>query len=503
MPKQYLTLSLPPGVYKNGTEYQSAGRAYTAIYQAPPRWVDSSLVRWHQGEMRPIGGWESFSANTVSGKARAILPWADNTNTAWIGIGTHSGLYVMDRYGNLYNITPSGFLPGYPDAVEGGGYGTGGYGAGTYGTIRTQSSEIQDATTWDLDTWGQYLVGVSCDDNRLWQWELGTGTPAAKVANSPTASSLVVTNEYFMMALGANNNPRLVQWCDQQDNTDWTPSLTNQAGQFPLQTYGRLMCGRRITGATLLFTDQDVFVATYLGNTLVYGFERAGSNCGVISRKAAVALDAQAIWMGRNAFYQFNGYVTPIPCDVADYLFGNINPLQISKIHAVVNRAFGEVTWFYPSLNSTEIDSYVTYSYTEQHWEIGQLARLCAADQGVYPYPLMVDGSGEVWEHETGFSYGGASPYARSGPLELGNGDQVMSATQFLPDATNPSALSVEFLGRFQPDASQVTFGPYALSPQTDVRFTARQIEMLFTGTPGSDWRLGSQRLEVTAGGRR
>ena len=40
-----IDLNIPAGVYRNGTDLQSQGR-----------WRDASLVRWHDGIMRPVGG---------------------------------------------------------------------------------------------------------------------------------------------------------------------------------------------------------------------------------------------------------------------------------------------------------------------------------------------------------------------------------------------------------------------------------------------------------------
>ena len=42
----YIPIKLPPGVYKNGTEYQAAGR-----------WNNANLVRWYENTLRPINGW--------------------------------------------------------------------------------------------------------------------------------------------------------------------------------------------------------------------------------------------------------------------------------------------------------------------------------------------------------------------------------------------------------------------------------------------------------------
>lgn len=41
-----LKLDIPPGIYRNGTNYQSIGRYW-----------DANLWRFHNGVQRPVGGW--------------------------------------------------------------------------------------------------------------------------------------------------------------------------------------------------------------------------------------------------------------------------------------------------------------------------------------------------------------------------------------------------------------------------------------------------------------
>lgn len=486
-----VTLQFPPGVYRAGTEYQSKGRYY-----------DANLVRWFEGTMRPVGGWRPRAESAVSGKARAILTWIDNAGDAWIGIGSHTHLYAMDRAGTLTDITPAGLTAGTADATFAGGYGSGPYGGGTYGTPRPDTTTITPASVWTLDTWGENLVGCMAADGKIYEWDLDVLNDAAEITNSPTAKAVVVTAERIMFALGADGNPRAVAWSDQEDNTTWTPASTNQAGDFNLQTAGRLMCGKRVRGATLLLTDTDAHTATYQGRPFIYGFERVGTNCGVISQQGVAVIDGQAVWMGVNGFWLFNGYVSPLACDVSDYIFSDINADQVSKVHTVHNSAFGEVWWFYPSAATNEIDRYVIYNYREKHWSIGQMERLSGTDRGPLLYPLMVGNDGLVYEHEVGFDHDGSEPYARTGPLELGDGDTVVMCRQMIPDERTAGQVTASFKVRFWPNAAESSFGPYALSSPTDVRFTGRQVEVIYNGTD-TDWRVGNPRLEVVAGGQR
>lgn len=488
-----IPLSFPPGVYRAGTEYQSKGRFY-----------DANLVRWFEGNLRPIGGWRTKSASTITGKGRAVLTWLTNLSVSWIGVATESHLYAMSKSGTLSDITPAGFTSGSADAAFVGGYGVGLYGAGDYGTPRPDASTLTPASMWTLDTWGEYLVGCMAADGKIYQWTLNTGTPAAAVSGAPTGCrAVVVTSERFMFALGASANPRTVKWSDQEDNTQWTASSTTKAGDFDLQTSGQLMCGKRLRGSTLLLTDVDAHTATYIGSPFYYAFERVGTNCGIASPNACVVIDGQAFWMGPNGFWSFDGYVKRMSCDVSDYVFSDINVDQISKAHAVHNSAFGEVWWFYPSAGSTEIDRYVFWNYRENHWSIGKLARLSGIDRGASAYPLMVGNDSLVYEHEVGFSYDGVLPYAETGPMELGEGDNVVCCRQLIPDERTSGQVTASFKTRFWPNATETSFGPYSLASPTNIRFTGRQVKVRYTAVSATDWRVGVPRIEAVPGGLR
>jgi hypothetical protein len=501
-----LSLKLPAGVYRNGTALQSAGRFY-----------DANLVRWFSGELRPMGGWQKHSAgaSAMSGIPRSVIAWRGNNGSRWIAAATAAKLYAMNEGGTLSDITPAGFTSGVTNATAATGYGSGPYGSYAYGTPRPDTGARTPATVGTLDTWGEDLLFCSDADGKIYQWALDPATPAAVLSNAPTGNaSIVVTPERIVMALGAGGDPRLVQNSDQANNNTWAVTDLNKARSFELQTVGTLMCGRAMQGETLLLTTVDAWSAKYVGYPIVYGYTRVGEGCGAISKRCVIVTDSQAVWMGPTGFYTYSGAVVPLPCDVQDYVYSNINTAQQSKVNAVHLSSFNEVMWLYPSTGSVEVDSYVVWNYVEDHWNIGKLARTCGVDKGVFDAPLMAGTDGYVYEHDTGFAYDGQAPYAETGPFELGNsmagptlnglGDQVMAATQIIGDEKVQGDVNVTVYSSFYPNAEETTFGPYSFATTpTDLRFTARQARFRFTGVRSDDWRIGNVRLDVTAGGRR
>lgn len=492
------TINLPPGLYNNGTVMQSAGR-----------WHAANLMRWHEGRLRPIGGWRKrISGQTaLTGACRAILPWKENGGSRWIALGTHSHLYVMNAAGTVTDITPSGFTAGTANATVKRGYGMGNYGTGLYGVPRPDTGSLSEASTWSLDAWGENLVGCLAADGGVYEWDLDTGNDAAAVSNAPTdAEVLVVTPERILVV----GHGRTLEWSDQEDNTTWTPAATNQAGDFDLPTSGAIQQLLKQQAGFLALTTTDAWQASYLDPTYVYGFQRVGEGCGAISRKAAVSTDQNAVWMGEGGFYLFDGYVQPLQCDVADYVFSSLNTAQKSKVTAVHNAGFSEVWWFYPSSDSTENNRAVVYNYREGHWTTHTLTRTCGAAPGVFSTPLMVDADGYIYEHEVGVSRGGALPYAETGPIKPGEAlpipgwspDYMMEVQRIVPDEDVPATYYTWFYAKNLPcSAVEHEYGPYSpANGSADVLFQAGQFRLRLAARYDTSGDVGPPRLDIIQG---
>lgn len=437
--------------------------------------------------------------------ARGMLAWQDLSSDRRIAAGTADKLFVTSASGTTTDISPSDLVSGDVLAAVNTGYGGSFYGTGSYGVPRPDTGNFAEATTWSLDNWGEYLVACSTSDGRLLEWQLNTASDAAVIANAPVDNlGLVVTAERFLFALGAGGNPRKVQWSDFEDNTLWAPASTNQAGDIELQTPGQIQCGVQVRGQTLILTDRDAHSATYQGPPFVYQFERVGQACGTPSRRAVAVVDAGAFWMGQEGFFAYaGGAVSDVKCDVSDYIFDDINRAQISTVHAVANAQYGEIWWFYPSSASTECDRYAMFNYKEGHWSIGQLTRSSGVPRGVFSYPILADPAGNLYDHEVGLNYDGSTVFAETAPISLGAGDQVMSVTHLYPDEKTQGDVTATFKTRFYPNATERSYGPYAMSAPTSVRFTGRQVRMRVDGARATDWRVGTMRLDAKPRGIR
>lgn len=496
-----IELDIPPGVVRAGTRYQSAGR-----------WYDTNLVRWVDGNLRPIGGWRSMTGGagpaefSLTGKARGAHAWRGNDSAPYLAIGTHSKLYAYSG-SDVFDITPAALASGRADTTSYTGYGIGAYGRWGYGVPRVTAGATALATTWTIQNFGQDMLAVHSDDGRLIKWDRNFASVATAVTASagtvPTSNAaVVVTEERYAVLLGANGNPRRVFWSNQEDYTDWQITATKTTGDFDIESVGKLRNGWRVRGGTLLLTDEDAHIMEYVGPPYVYGFRRVGTGCGIVSKHGCVVTDDFAFWMSSGSFYVYDGYVKTLPCPVADYIFSDWNPVQAEKIFAVRVPAYREVWWFYPSSSATECDRYVSYSYTDGVWAIGSCSRTTGVPDGVFSQ-IFVGADGKMYEHEVGWQYSGDTPYAESGPAEVGDGSRVYRLQRLIPDERTAGQVTAEFTSWFYPNGSSQSFGPYTMANPTSVRMTGRNISVKLKSAGAYDWRVGRFKFDATPLGER
>lgn len=495
-------LKLPPGMARNGTDYQNAGR-----------WINGNLVRWREGAMQPVGGWAPAGIRAPApplpwGTARRMFAWAGFEGVAndfvWTAVGALDALIAVNNTGEQFLVRN---VPAGPRHT-------------TYaGTGGLDTREVP-AMTWHLDNFGDVLLAVATHVGTLYAWYSSTPAVAAfPVANAPTNNTgVVVTPERFVVALGAGGNSRRVQWASRETLTTWAPAATNTAGFLDLNANGSIVCGRRLRDFTLIWTTTDLHQLNFIGGTFVYGLQQVGANCGVIGPSAVALVNDTAYWMGEDGFFLYDGFVKPLPCDVSDYVFNRLVRAQRVKAWAMPFAAFNEVWWFYPSTDDPagECDSYVAYNYAEGYWTTGTLRRTAGVDRGLFPYPLLMDQQERLLEHERGFDYteqypapGGGTvtetlvPFAESGPVELGDGDRFVSVTQLVPDEKLLGQVRLSLTAQTEPTAAPYSTGPLVVRGPTDVRITGRSVRVRVTQLAAAPWRVGVLRLRVVPRGRR
>lgn len=503
----YISITPPPGIKKNGTDYANKNA-----------WIDGNLIRFENGYLKNIGGWQKLRDTPVVGTPIGAYAYYTNTNKKVLAIGTRQKVYV--NYDNQwYDITPTGFVGDAQSSPL--GFGAYHYGREDYGDARSQSGLAFNTKPFSFANFGENLIFVCGSDNKIYKWrpDNGSGTTpptpdsqAVQLTNSPTGSlGVLVTNERHLFAFGNTADPRQIRWTSRETDTTWTPAATNTAGDLRVTSGGLIQGAVKFNADIIVFTDVGLNKVYYTGAPFIYGIQDAGQNCRAASMRTVVNAGNFIAYMGDNSFYIYTGQVQKLPSDVHDFVFDTINYQYRSSSCGGHNQLFNEIWWFFPGGDSLVPNKYVIWNYMEKTWATGSMDRSFWLDQGVFPYPISGDSSGNLYEHETNSILTSPNntdiPFCKTGPIQLGQGDRIMQVNQILPDseATNLPGVTLGFKGKQTPLGSETDFGNFTFEADgySDARFSARSVSLNVTGDANQDFQVGDIRLDVKPRGRR
>jgi len=358
-------------------------------------------------------------------------------------------------------------------------------------------------------------------------------------------------------------DPMQVRWSDQNTLAVWTPSITNQAGGIRLSHGSTIVTAIQTRQEILVITDAAIYSFQYLGAPYVWGNQILADNISIVSPNAVQVVNNVTYWMGADKFYMYSGRVETLPCALRQYIYGNINLTETFQIHCGTNEGYNEIWWFYPSITGTTstgengtgtpaspnalIDRYVIYNHLERTWYYGTFngttarPRTAWLDSPLRAEPMAAIGynsgggytNGAVVYHETTVDNNETSTpvaiesYVQSSDFDIGDGHNFGFIWRLSPDITfdgstsaapstnftvrprqNPGAnygsSDNPFVNSVQSYASTTTYNVQQFTQQVYVRIRGRQMAFRISSTDlGTQWQLGSPRIDVRPDGRR
>ena len=350
----------------------------------------------------------------------------------------------------------------------------------------------------------------------------------------------------FVLLFGCNDiatstplDPMLIRWSNQESVVDWYPSIANQAGSVRLSHGSAILTAVQVRQEILVWTDSSLYSLQYLGPPLVWGTTLVGDNLSIISPNAAIIASGTAYWMGVDKFYKYDGRMATMRCDLLRFVFNDINLSQGYQVFAGTNEGFNEVWWFYCSSTATAIDKYVIYNYAEDIWYYGNMARSAWLDSGLSSFPMAATYEKNIVNHESGVDDGVTATLApitasiTSSQFDIGDGHNMAFVWRMLPDLTfrgstdgttpsltmqllplqnsgsgynNPKSVGGTDTTATQSVTATQTY-PIDLDTftgQINIRVRGRQMSMRIESTAlGTQWQLGSPRIDLRPDGRR
>jgi hypothetical protein len=264
-----------------------------------------------------------------------------------------------------------------------------------------------------------------------------------------------------------------------------------------------------------------------------------GDNVSIFGQNAAVLASGVVYWMGVDKFYKYDGKVSTMRCDLRQFIYDDINPLQFDQVYSSTNEGFNEVWWFYCTKNSNVIDRYVAYNYVEDVWYYGSLGRTAWIDTGLRNYPVAATYANNLVNHEYGVDDGTGSSlvpmnsFITTSQFDIDDGNNFAFIWRMLPDltfrgstdGTTPSLTmqlqplknsgsgytTPKSVGGTSADATQTVTATQTypidldtFTGQLNIRVRGRQMSMrIACNTLGTQWQLGSPRIDIRPDGRR
>ena len=374
----------------------------------------------------------------------------------------------------------------------------------------------------------------------------GSGVYISKIVDVPSVQNYILVSDAsrFVFAFGCNDygsatqNQMLLRWSDQENATQWTPAATNQAGSLLLSHGSQIITALQTRQEILVFTDSSLYSLQYAGPPVVWGSQLLGDNVSIAGENAVALASGTAYWMGVDKFYKYDGRVQTLRCDLRQYIYNDINLDQASQFFASTNEGFNEVWFFYCSAASSTIDRYVIFNYFENNgegvWYYGNMVRTAWIDSGLRNYPMAATAINNIVYHEDGVDDNATATTVaidaiiETSEFDIDDGDSFGFVRRILPDITfsgssgtntpqvtmtlipmqnsgsganNPKSVGGESYASIQ----RIATAPIEeFTGQVYIRVRGRQMILKIESNQiGTQWQLGSPRLDIRTDGRR
>ena len=391
---------------------------------------------------------------------------------------------------------------------------------------------VFNITQWSLDNWGQDVVANRSGSNIFYFNSDASTVPirATSITTSPiSVHSIVVSpNDRHLIALGANEysasatvsgtfNPMLVRWSDQDDRTNWVPSVSSTSGEVVLTDGTKIVGGVRSKNAINVWTDNALWLMSFAGPPFTFKFQQAGTNCGLMAQHAGIDYNGVTYWMGYDNFYRFDGQVRTLDCTVRRYIFDRLAIKYKEKIFTGINSEFKEIIWLYASTSSgvTECDSYVIFSPENNYWIYGDAFFTTFVDREVFGNTITtgVTASGNnLYNNEPAGVFTAnneaLTSYIESADFDVQDGNSIMFMNRLIPDFDlSTGKIKIKIITKKYPESTESVTKEFDVTDTTskvDFRARGRQAKIRVScNSQNASWKWGSVRLALQGDGER
>jgi hypothetical protein len=396
---------------------------------------DGNNVLFTRRGVKKIPGYEQIIQTADAAPIRGLTQLVDTSGDRNIFFGDQGKLYRLqpDQTSEADTVLVKG---GFSDTAFAGPAGFASEnvfettssveeGTGYSGIIDPVGTTI--ATTWSLVPFGVWVIATNGVDLP----QIYKGVSFADITPTPpfTTAEIMLNRGPHILAFNLSTSKKDFAWSDEDDPELWAAATTNAAGSLQIRELDtEIVAAVPIGDGIAVYGRNQMFIVSYLGAPLYFGYRPAVRGVGAVSKTSVVANGSLNYGLSRQGFWETNGVSFKYIDDakIRDWAQNNINWEHASKINSFHDVQNTSIVWYVPTA-TTEPDTHLRYNYQTGEWSKGDIAFTSSADREVFSYPLTASFDGEVNLLGLSNSANGAAISAniQTTALDLGEPDRI------------------------------------------------------------------------------
>ena len=237
---------------------------------------------------------------------------------------------------------------------------------------------------WEFTKFGNRVIATGFQTDQQF-WDLGVSAAFADLAGTPPRARRIATVRDFIMigdtdinggGGGSNVGPNFVQWSGYNNSELWTPSLATQSDFQEL--FGRGGRVQRIVPGefAVIFTEQSIFRADYVGPPIVFQFDEVERKKGTPAPNSVVWSGGLVWYYGWDGFYVFDGQRSQeISANrVSNWFAQNAATNALETMRGAVDRRNRLVIWAFRTSTSNAINNrLIIYNWAADKWSYAEV----------------------------------------------------------------------------------------------------------------------------------
>jgi hypothetical protein len=240
------------------------------------------------------------------------------------------------------------------------------------GVLTEENSGYTTAATerFRFTQFGDTIIATN-NSEKLQSWVLGSSSAFADLdAAAPVAKYITVVRDFVVVANtyeSAAQQQYRVRWSGFNDETDWTPSSTNQSDFQDIADGGQIM-GIRGGEFGLVLLERSIHRMSYVGTPFIFQFDNISRNKGCMVSGSIAQLQGVTFFLSDDGFYMCDGQqVLPIGSEKVDRWFlDDVSEADYATMSAAVDPVRKLVLWNYKSKDGSR--KLIVYNFSTKKW---------------------------------------------------------------------------------------------------------------------------------------